>query len=106
MEPLDPPSDAFLFQALMESTADSIYYKDRRCRLLRVSRKMALDLGYDDPSDLVGKTDVELFGEAFGQRTRIDDLRVMETGRPIVGLIESRQLDNGQVNWSLSSKLP
>jgi len=44
----DPPSDEFLFHALMESTADSIYFKDRECRLLRVSRKMAESLGFSE----------------------------------------------------------
>jgi diguanylate cyclase (GGDEF)-like protein/PAS domain S-box-containing protein len=102
----NPPSDEFLFHALMESTADSIYFKDRQCRLLRVSRKMALDLGFSDPAELVGKTDVELYGEAFGLGTRLDDVRVMETGRPMIGVIESRQLDNGQTNWTLTTKLP
>lgn len=106
MAPPNPPSDTFLFQALMESTADSIYFKDRQCRLVRVSRKMAVDLGFSDPAELIGKTDIELFGEAFGEGTRLDDLRVMETGRPIIGLIESRLLDTGHTNWTLSSKLP
>jgi diguanylate cyclase (GGDEF)-like protein/PAS domain S-box-containing protein len=100
------PSDAFLFQALMENTADSIYFKDRQCRLWRVSRMMAESLGSSDPADLIGKTDIDLYGETFGQRTRLDDLRVMETNRPIIGLIESRQLDNGRTNWTLASKLP
>ena len=102
----DFPSNAFLFEALMENTADSIYFKDRQCRLLRVSRKMAQDLGFSDPAELIGKTDIDLFGEVFGQGTRLDDLRVMETNRPIIGLIESRKLDNGQTNWTLASKLP
>jgi diguanylate cyclase (GGDEF)-like protein/PAS domain S-box-containing protein len=102
----DFPSNAFLFEALMENTADSIYFKDRQCRLLRVSRKMAQDLGFSDPAELIGKTDIDLFGEVFGQGTRLDDLRVMETSRPIIGLIESRKLDNGQTNWTLASKLP
>src|SRR5664280_3671579 len=90
----------------MESTADSIYFKDRECRLLRVSRMMANSLGFSDPAELIGKTDIDLYGEAFGQGTRLDDIRVMETGRPIIGLIESRQLDDGQTNWTLSTKLP
>ena len=102
----DPPSDEFLFHALMESTADSIYFKDLDCRLLRVSRKMAQDLGFADPSDLIGKTDVDLFGEEFGRATRQDDLRIMGTNRPIVGEIEGRQMGNGRTNWTLTTKLP
>src|SRR5664280_2058471 len=99
-------SDEFLLHALMESTADSIYFKDRECRLLRVSRKMAKDLGFSDPAELVGKTDIDLFGEAFGQGTRSDDIRIMDMDRPIVGVIESRQLEGGQMNWTLTTKLP
>jgi len=102
----DPPSDGFLFQALMESTADSIYFKDRECRLLRVSQKMAQDLGFSDPAQLIGKTDIDLFGEVFGQGTRLDDMRIMETGLPMIGAIESRQLEKGRANWTLTTKLP
>ena len=102
----DPLSDTFLFHALMESTADSIYFKDRQCRLLRVSRMMAQSLGFSDPAELVGKTDIDLYGEAFGLATRRDDLRIMETNRPIIGEVESRQLGNGRANWTLTTKLP
>jgi diguanylate cyclase (GGDEF)-like protein/PAS domain S-box-containing protein len=90
----------------METMPDAMYFKDRQCRLTRVSRKMAQDLGFSDPAELVGKTDIDLFGEAFGQRTRLDDLRVMESGRPIVGVIEGRQLDSGRTNWTLTTKAP
>ncbi|MGD0409062.1 MAG: GGDEF domain-containing protein [Candidatus Limnocylindrales bacterium] len=106
VSPPNPPSDEFLFRALMETTPDATYFKDRQSRLLRVSRKMARDLGFSDPAQLVGKTDIDLFGEAFGKATRLDDLKVIETGRPIIGVIESRQLDNGRTNWTLTSKLP
>ena len=102
----NPPDELFLFHALMESTADSIYFKDRECRLLCVSRMMATGLGFSDRAELVGKTDIDLYGEAFGKGTRVDDIRVMETDRPIIGLIESRQLENGETNWTLATKLP
>ena len=102
----NPLSDEFLFRALMETMPDAIYFKDRECRLTRVSRKMAQDLAFSDPVELIGKTDIDLFGEAFGERTRLDDLRVMETGRPIIGVIEGRQLDNGRTNWTLTTKAP
>lgn len=106
MPALEQLSEAFLFRALMESTADSIYFKDRECRLLLVSRKMAVDLGCSDPAELIGKTDIELFGQAFGQETRLDDIRIMEMDRPFVGMIESRQVAKGRTNWTLTTKLP
>ncbi len=99
-------SEVFLFRALMSSTADSIYFKDRDCRYLRASKKMANDLGYEDPAGLVGKSDVDLFGQAFGLETRQDELRVMETDHPLVGAIESCLLPNGRHNWVLTTKLP
>jgi diguanylate cyclase (GGDEF)-like protein/PAS domain S-box-containing protein len=102
----NPPGDLFLFDALMESTADSIYFKDRECRLLRVSRKMAKDLGFSDPAELIGKTDIDLFGEAFGQGTRSDDIRIMDMDRPIIGMIGSRHMEDGRTNWTLTTKLP
>jgi len=98
--------DGFLFRSLMETMVDSIYFKDRQCRLVRVNRKMALDLGRADPAELIGRTDIELFGHEFGEMTMLDDARIMETDEPIIGLTESRQLESGQVNWTLTTKTP
>jgi diguanylate cyclase (GGDEF)-like protein len=67
---------------------------------------MAQSLGFSDPAELIGKTDVDLYGEVFGEGTRLDDLGVMESDRPIIGLIESRKLDDGRTNWTLATKLP
>lgn len=95
-----------LFSAIMDNMADSIYFKDRQCRLIRVSRKMALDLGFSDPTQVFGKTDIDLFGEEFGRKTRIDDLQVMESGVPMIGLVEGKPKKDGGINWTSSSKLP
>ena len=99
-------SDAFKFRALMENTEDSIYFKDRDCRLLHVSRRMADNLGVADPSELVGKTDSDLFGASFGQRTFIEDRRIMESDEPIIGLVESRRVGVSETNWTLTTKVP
>ena len=101
----DPLSEDFQFHALMDTTEDSIYFKDRECRLLRVSRRMARNLGFADPSELVGKTDVDLFGESFGQRTYFEEIRIMESDEPIIGLVESRVVGT-ETNWTLTTKVP
>ena len=106
MSPTDPLSEKFQLRALMENTEDSIYFKDRDCRLLRVSRRMADSLGFADVSELVGKTDIDLFGDSFGQRTFIEDVRIMESNEPIIGLVESRAMGPSETNWTLTTKVP
>ena len=98
--------DGYIFRAFLDSTPDSVYVKDRQARLRRVSRSMARNLGFDEPDGLIGKSDIDLFGAEFGERTRIEDLRVMDGDEPVSGLIESRQLPGGGVNWTHTSKLP
>ncbi len=106
MQKARPLSANLCFRELMDNSADSIYFKDRQCRLLRVSRKLVHDLGFSDPRKIIGKTDIDLFGEEFGQKTMRDDLQIMESGEPVVGLVESRPLENGQLNWTLTTKFP
>lgn len=95
-----------LMDALMNNIPDSIYFKDRQCRLLRINRKMMQDLKLDDMSQAIGKTDIDLFGEEFGRVTLASDQRLMTIGRPVVGLTESRQLEDGRINWTSTTKVP
>ncbi len=98
--------DAYIFRAFMETTPDSVYVKDSEARLQRASRTMATNLGFAEPGELIGKRDIDLFGAEFGRRTYIEDLRVMQTDEPVSGIVESRQLVGGGMNWTLTSKLP
>jgi diguanylate cyclase (GGDEF)-like protein len=67
---------------------------------------MAESLGFADPSELIGKTDIDLFGESIGQATLTDDLRIMESDEPIVGLVESRRMGPTETKWVLTTKVP
>jgi diguanylate cyclase (GGDEF)-like protein/PAS domain S-box-containing protein len=98
--------DAWFLNAIMENVSDSIYFKDRQCRIQKASRKMALTNGMDTPEKLIGKTDIDLYGEEFGEKTQIDDMHVMETGQPLIGVVESHRLPTGETNWTSTSKLP
>jgi diguanylate cyclase (GGDEF)-like protein/PAS domain S-box-containing protein len=97
---------AFQFRSLMENTEDSIYFKDRECRLVHASRRMANNLGFSDPSELVGKTDIDLFGEAFGRQTRAEELQIMASNEPIIGMVENRPIGDREANWTLTTKVP
>jgi diguanylate cyclase (GGDEF)-like protein/PAS domain S-box-containing protein len=90
----------------MKHTEDSIYFMDREGRLLTVSQRMTESLGYADPSELIGKTLIDLFGESIGQATLTEDLRVMESDEPIVGLVERRRMGPTETKWVLTTKVP
>lgn len=98
--------DTWFLNAIMNNVADSIYIKDRQCRIVRASKKMAQDCGFSDPAKLIGQTDRTLFSEDFGEKTAIDDLHLMESGIPLIGLVENHTLENGEINWTSTTKLP
>ena len=95
-----------LLDALMNNIPDSIYFKDQQCRLLRINRGMMKSLNMTQDSDYYLKTDIDLFGEEFGRATVESDLQLMETGKPIIGLVEGRKLPDGKINWTSTTKIP
>ncbi len=98
--------EKMLMDALLDNATDSIYFKDRECRHMRVNRVLVQNLGLDDPSQIIGKTDTEVYGQEEGRGSLADDLQVIETGEPMVGRLEKRQRKDGRVNWTSTTKVP
>jgi len=98
-------NERILMNALMDTIPDSIYFKDNQGRQVKFSHKMQENLDLDE-SQIIGKNDVELYGEEFGSKSLIDDLEIIKTARPIIGQIESRCLKDGRVNWTMTNKVP
>ncbi|HTR80075.1 MAG TPA: PAS domain S-box protein [Bacteroidota bacterium] len=95
-----------LMDALMENVPDSIYFKDRQCKLTKVSRKMQNDFEAMGKREIIGKTDVELFGEESGRETLEADQRLMEIGEPVVALTECKKNIDGTLSWTSTTKVP
>jgi PAS domain S-box-containing protein len=98
-------TDKALLDALMNNITDSIYFKDRQGRHVQVNRQL-LDSSGLEADQVIGKTDIEVYGRAFGEKTRADDLHVIKTGEPLIGQVEQRHLPDGRVHWTLSTKVP
>ncbi len=93
--------DTFLLNA-----PDAVYFKDRESRFVRASLALAQRVGYSDPNELVGKSDMDLFAEAHGLSAFGDEQDVIRTGRAILGKVEQETLPDGRYCWVLTSKLP
>jgi PAS domain S-box-containing protein len=97
--------DRVMARAFLENVPDLLYFKDRACRFIAVSRSKAARHGLE-PADLAGKSDADFFSEKHAQRARADELGVIATGLPIIGKTEQLIWPDGRVSWAESSKLP
>ena len=95
-----------LLQALLEGTPDAVYFKDRESRFTLISRGLARLLGLADPQEAYGRTDRDFFSEEHASQAMADERHIMETGEPIIDLVEKETWPDGRVTWASSTKLP
>jgi sigma-B regulation protein RsbU (phosphoserine phosphatase) len=98
--------DRHLLTTLMDHIPDSIYFKDRESRFIAINRAMARLFGKEDPSALLGKTDLDVFCADHAFRAMEDERRIIETGEPVVNLEEKETWPDGHVTWVSSTKMP
>ena len=83
------PEANVLLEALMANSLDYIYFKDRQSRFIRHSRSSGLRFSLTEPDALRGKTDFDLFSEEHARPAYEDEQRIIRTGEPIIGKLES-----------------
>ena len=95
-----------LMDMFLKSVPDAVYFKDLESRFVRASISLAQRVGYGDPNELVGRSDLDLFSEEHGMQAFADEQEVIRTGQPILGKVEKETLADGRSAWVLTSKLP
>jgi diguanylate cyclase (GGDEF)-like protein len=91
--------------AVLHDTVDSIYLKDCQHRILLGSDHFYTNL--KRPLDqILGHTDVDFFGQEFGERTMHREKEIMQSGIPQSGLVEQRIDEMGELVYSLTTKVP
>ncbi len=95
-----------LFNCLVRTIPDCIYFKDRQSRFVRINESMAKLFGLRDPAEAVGKTDFDVFSDEHARQAYLDEQRAMETGEPIIGLEEKETWPDGRVTWVSTTKIP
>jgi PAS domain S-box-containing protein len=99
-------SERHLLHSLMRHATDSIYFKDRASRFLRISTALARRLGLADPAEAVGRTDFDFFTEEHALPAYEDEQEVMRTGEPVVNKEERETWADGHTRWVSTTKVP
>lgn len=93
-------------EILMDNLPDPIYFKDEKSRFTLINRAHSKMFGLARPSDALGKSDHDFFLASHADKAREDEVELMRTGIPVVGLEELEIHKDGRVTWALTTKLP
>ena len=112
---LEKPSDAGLGKdaterdllfTLMNDLPDNIWFKDCNSRFVAANRSMLSWTGFKDPSEIIGKTDQQIFAAEHADAAQADEQKIIATAHPIVGLDEKETWPDGHETWVSTTKLP
>lgn len=95
-----------LVDTLITSIPDPMFFKDRDGRFIRANHAMANDAGFNNPEDLIGKTDADIWGGDFPAESDDDERRILETGQPLINKEEQPSRPGGSPRWVLVTKMP
>jgi PAS domain S-box-containing protein len=95
-----------MLRMVLDTIPQRVFWKDRDLFFVGCNKPLALDCGYSDPSQLIGKTDYETASAKTADRFRADDRQVIETGQPKLNYEESQIRPDGSQGWLRTSKVP
>jgi PAS domain S-box-containing protein len=95
-----------LLRAMLDTSPDSIYFKDEQSRFLKASRSLAERVGLADPAELIGKTDADFFGPEHARQALLDERHIIQGGAPVIAQTEREQRLDGQERWVTTTKMP
>ncbi|MEO7495861.1 MAG: ATP-binding protein, partial [Massilia sp.] len=73
-----------LLRTLVDNIPIRIYAKDHQSRFIFGNRLMAELAGFDNPADLLGKTDYDFFPTALAAKYFADEQRILASGEPLI----------------------
>jgi PAS domain S-box-containing protein len=98
--------ERILLRTLIDNIPDSIYVKDINARKI-LANKADVDItGNQSESDVIGKTDLELFPSDDGENGYKQDIQVLHKGKSIINNEQNFIDKKGNKQWIQTTKVP
>lgn len=99
-------SSRHMLKLVLDTIPERVFWKDRDSVYLGANLPLALDAGYSDPDELIGKTDYDTTFAATAELYRADDRQIMESGLPKLNYEEPQIKPDGSRTWLRTRKVP
>jgi two-component system, sensor histidine kinase and response regulator len=98
--------DRILLRTVIDNLPDAIFVKDLEYRKTIANPADVRNMGFTSESEVLGKSDFDIFPQAVAEQTNVDDRTVVQTGIPVLNREELLTNKNGDRYWLLTSKIP
>ena len=96
-----------MLRTILDQFPGVVFWKDRQSVYLGCNQAFSTASGLASPMEITGKTDLDLpWAETEAMSYRAEDLEVMESGQPRLGIIEPQHQSDGRLAWFDTSKVP
>lgn len=95
-----------LLRLVIDRVPLQVYFKDLNSKFVLANQRMAEWFGIEDPKELVGKHDRDFFDTAHWKEAAADEQRIIESGEPMLGVLEKETWRGREDTWVLTSKFP
>lgn len=94
-----------LLHALMDNISDTVYFKDKEKRFIRVN-KVKAEHSEVTPEEMIGKTDFDFFPPEIAKQSSADDDLVIKFAKPIIDKVEKIIYSDKTEHWVSTTKVP
>jgi len=94
-----------LLHALMDNISDTVYFKDKEKRFIRVN-KVKAEHSEVTPEEMIGKTDFDFFPPEIAKQSSADDDLVIKSAEPIIDKVEKIIYSDKTEHWVSTTKVP
>ncbi|MDT8416215.1 MAG: PAS domain S-box protein [Lutibacter sp.] len=94
-----------ILRKVLDHIPINVFWKDADSNFLGVNAISLREMGLENESDVVGKSDVDFYDKMDAEKYRRDELAIMQCGKPKLNYEESH-IKNGETRCYVSNKLP
>lgn len=95
-----------MLKLVLDTIPDRVFWKDISLKYLGCNKSFAVDRGFTDPEEVIGKTDYEINKGVSADKNRAVDQEVIQTRKPKYDYEEQEMLSDEKYHWVRKSKVP
>lgn len=95
-----------MLKLVLDTIPDRVFWKDISLKYMGCNKSFAVDRGFADPVEVIGKTDYEINKGVTAEKNRAVDQEVIRTGKPKYDYEELEMLTDDKFHWVRKSKVP